>query len=110
MKIEIVIFLILKMGLTWSSGKLVKNETMIVKQAVIPQNKEVSGPIWDLWNKYKEEIRKDNFSIKKYDGIWRVSYFHDITENSMQVVDGTRKWEKEFEEKLEKYKLLASEV
>jgi hypothetical protein len=77
------------MGIEWSEPKLIKSGATWVVSAKIPSESE----IWELWKKFKVPIKEDGFSIKKFQGVWYVNYYHDATDD----------WRNDYESRVAKW-------
>lgn len=99
-----------KMGVNWSDGRkvTVKNEPFIVVSAAMPASKNETEELFTLWKNKKDDIRNDGFRIgkNKYKNFaWEISYWHKITETSMEgSKSGAPLWRVEFNKKVLKWK------
>lgn len=71
------------MGLTWTTGKPVKNGETMLFSARFPEDKVESRAIWAFRRKHRAELSADNFSVSKYpntpNGKWSINYWHDMS-------------------------------
>lgn len=100
------------MGINWSDGRkvTVKNEPFIVVSAAMPASKNETEELFTLWKNKKDDIRNDGFRIgkNKYKNFaWEISYWHKITETSMEgSKSGAPLWRVEFNKKVLKWKMV----
>jgi len=105
------------MGLSWTKPQKVKDNTLILTKARIPEKGQgASEEIWTIWRTKKEEVKKDGFGLSKdkyYGGAWYVTYFHEIDSESLKKPEGgggKMSWRIEFDEKVDKYKKIVENL
>lgn len=99
------------MGINWSNEKIVKNKTLVLLVGTMPNNKVSQEEIWNLWRMYKDEIKKDGFTIAKdsNDNKWKINYYHAISKDSFNKnITGQQFWRGDFEIKIQKWKNITS--
>ncbi len=90
----------------WSQSRLVNNAYIVV-ECDFPRDRFVSKKLWAVWKNQQEEIKEDGFRFRKRDdtGLWKIAYWHTITEES-HVKDNTTgkpQWRMLMEQKLAKW-------
>jgi hypothetical protein len=94
------------MGLQWGKPYKVKEDTLLVLNAPLPAAKNESEEFWNLWKQYKDQIKKDGFSISKdkYTGAWKAAYFHTVNDDTYEkTTDNKDMWRVDFEKKCAKW-------
>lgn len=96
------------MGITWEKPKTVKEGTLLVVKGNLPAD---SSELWNLRKMNVDAIKKDGFSVGKYQGSWSVSYFHTINDDSREkTTDGEEMWMAEFKRKCVKWETALGEM
>lgn len=102
------------MGLTWAKPIKIKNNTLILVKARIPEkDKPGNDEIWALYRSKKNELKADGFSVTKdkYYGKWYATYFHGVGPTSFQKDEnGKDLWEMDFRRKVAKWKNIVQNV
>lgn len=95
------------MGLKWSAPKSVKNDTLLVVNAALPENKAQKDELFNLWKFKKEGLKADGFQLGKNkfkDYRWEITYFHTITDTSREKTKaGVSVWKADFDRKCKKW-------
>lgn len=96
------------MGLEWSAPKKVKQNTLILVKAKIPEKGQpMNNEIWTLYRSRKAALKTDGFGVGKdtyAGGLWDVTYFHEIGPNTYEKNNqGKYLWEVDFNKKVAKY-------
>jgi hypothetical protein len=109
------------MGLKWTKPKKTKKKDgsgeLIIANATIPDRGQPGADeLWTLWRTKKDLLKADGFSIKKdvmYGGKWVVTYYHNVTAESMEKPaggGGKMNWLIDFNAKVDKYKKIISNI
>lgn len=99
------------MGLTFSSPKILKNNTLLLITAKFPEENKINEILWDIWKLKKNEIKQDGFNVK-YDiklKKWDINYWHHITDDTYKKINKKYLWEIEFEERYNKWNEIVEE-
>jgi hypothetical protein len=89
------------MGILWTQPikvKTKKGDYTLIISAEFPTGKFESQRIWNLWKLYKPQLKKDGFSISKYKGKFKISWFYKITPDTYKKVKGVFTYAKKFDE------------
>lgn len=102
------------MGITWSHPKPVSDATKIMMRCSFPTIAITKSQLWNLWKQYKASLKQDGFRISKYNNIWYIFYFTDVTDDSYNMVDSPNgriaSYMAEFKNKYAEWKLILDEL
>lgn len=74
------------MGLEWSTPRPVSEHSSIMICSNMPKNAINRAKLWNLWREDKQELKEDGFTIRKYNNLWSISYFHTVCANTYNNV------------------------
>lgn len=97
------------MGLQWSKMRIVKNNTLLLLTANIPESTEIGYTKDDYWNLYrdnKDELKTFGFGVSKdaKTKLWNITYFQDVSGETFTKTEvGMPLWEYQFNQKISKW-------
>lgn len=72
------------MGIDWSKPKPVRNGASIMFSTTFPSNSVLRNKLWNLWKHNKAALKEDGFRIKKWNEVWKIAHFQNVTPASYE--------------------------
>src|ERR1700753_2563991 len=104
------------MGLKWSKARSVKDNTLLVLNAPMPENKVQKDNLFTLWKsaQLKEQIKADGFRLTKDNyrtNEWQVAYWHEVNDQShVKTTNGIPTWQADFNRKCTKWEQKINQI